>query len=376
MKQLLLSAFCLLMASPMMAQDGLTEPGVWNMSQDDGFVYLSVYDENPVYGGGTALVVLNKETGEAENLGNPLSDLVPRITPVSDVDEAARNITSVLKDGDDLWLGTLFGGLYVQHGDGTIDRVSTLKPIYSLTLMDETLWVGSSGAVTAFMNGEQVASEYSLQSGSSYDPVYTVAKDGEGTVWVGMADVLSDHTLCKIVEGEMMRGFPDFWSRVSRLVLRDGTLWAATMDDGLYRIGKDEYFAYKADNSDLPGNLILDMLKDDGDNLWLGMQDNVVKFDGESFESFPVTGLVRSMLLDGTTLYVGTDKGLFIFDTEMKSATQAPLVQVPTGICGVDKTGGVPHSRYSVDGQQLKAPVKGLNIVRMSDGTVRKVVVK
>ena len=33
-------------------------------------------------------------------------------------------------------------------------------------------------------------------------------------------------------------------------------------------------------------------------------------------------------------------------------------------------------TRYSLDGKQLKAPEKGLNIVRMSDGTVRKVVVK
>ena len=33
-------------------------------------------------------------------------------------------------------------------------------------------------------------------------------------------------------------------------------------------------------------------------------------------------------------------------------------------------------SRYSADGQQLAVPVKGLNIVKYSDGTVRKVVVK
>ena len=36
----------------------------------------------------------------------------------------------------------------------------------------------------------------------------------------------------------------------------------------------------------------------------------------------------------------------------------------------------VEVARYAVDGTQLAAPQKGVNIVRMSDGTTRKVVVK
>ena len=36
----------------------------------------------------------------------------------------------------------------------------------------------------------------------------------------------------------------------------------------------------------------------------------------------------------------------------------------------------VEVARYAVDGTQLAAPQKGVNIVRMSDGTARKVVVK
>ena len=47
---------------------------------------------------------------------------------------------------------------------------------------------------------------------------------------------------------------------------------------------------------------------------------------------------------------------------------------------GIDKTTTSTDvkevSRFSVDGQRLAVPVKGLNIVKYSDGTVRKVVVK
>lgn len=51
-----------------------------------------------------------------------------------------------------------------------------------------------------------------------------------------------------------------------------------------------------------------------------------------------------------------------------------------TGTTGVDAVeaggGAVEVARYAADGQQLAAPAKGLNIVRMSDGSIRKVMVR
>ncbi|MCD8294001.1 MAG: Omp28-related outer membrane protein [Clostridia bacterium] len=49
-----------------------------------------------------------------------------------------------------------------------------------------------------------------------------------------------------------------------------------------------------------------------------------------------------------------------------------------TGIKSVSFTDSnvVEVSRYTIDGRQISSPVKGLNIVKMSDGTARKVIVK
>jgi len=48
-------------------------------------------------------------------------------------------------------------------------------------------------------------------------------------------------------------------------------------------------------------------------------------------------------------------------------------------VSGVDKVDNHSEakevSRYSLDGQRLSVPVKGLNIVRYSDGSIKKVVV-
>ena len=43
---------------------------------------------------------------------------------------------------------------------------------------------------------------------------------------------------------------------------------------------------------------------------------------------------------------------------------------------GIDKVTTKEVSRYSANGQRLSAPAKGLNIVKYSDGSVKKVVVQ
>ncbi len=48
-----------------------------------------------------------------------------------------------------------------------------------------------------------------------------------------------------------------------------------------------------------------------------------------------------------------------------------------TGITGVaDEEGSKTEAIYDLDGRRIDAPQKGINIIRMSDGTTRKVLVK
>ena len=48
----------------------------------------------------------------------------------------------------------------------------------------------------------------------------------------------------------------------------------------------------------------------------------------------------------------------------------------PTAINTVDNTTATEAARYTLDGRQVSAPQRGLNIIRFSDGTVRKVMVR
>ena len=48
----------------------------------------------------------------------------------------------------------------------------------------------------------------------------------------------------------------------------------------------------------------------------------------------------------------------------------------PTAISGIRNATTTEAARYALDGRQVSAPQRGLNIIRLSDGTVRKVIVK
>lgn len=59
------------------------------------------------------------------------------------------------------------------------------------------------------------------------------------------------------------------------------------------------------------------------------------------------------------------------------TTTLSVKVDEPTGISNVENASDIYEvARYTVDGKRIAAPQKGINIVRMSDGSTRKVVVK
>lgn len=62
---------------------------------------------------------------------------------------------------------------------------------------------------------------------------------------------------------------------------------------------------------------------------------------------------------------------------EVINAAKGTIAPDPTGIQGVTTNGNATVvARYNAAGQQIAAPQQGLNIVKMSDGTIRKVMVK
>lgn len=93
--------------------------------------------------------------------------------------------------------------------------------------------------------------------------------------------------------------------------------------------------------------------------------------------TMPVTNTKLLPALDKDQLYI---VGIII-DPTTKTVVNAAKAKIPTWVTGINgvKANGenaVEVARYTMDGRQVSAPVKGINLVKMSDGTTQKVLVK
>ena len=123
-----------------------------------------------------------------------------------------------------------------------------------------------------------------------------------------------------------------------------------------------------------------------------GLAYEQVKGEGKTQEEFPfLTGVSTDNGVEGMFLVYGKPsseykEGMFMLNNpeDKKSEKRCPCMQlilekpdgstVILGLNGSDKP--VAMQYYSLDGKKLSAPQKGINVVKMSDGTSKKVLVK
>lgn len=123
-----------------------------------------------------------------------------------------------------------------------------------------------------------------------------------------------------------------------------------------------------------------------------GLAYEQVKGNGTTQEEFPfLTGVSTDSGVEGMFLAYGKpsskyEEGMYMLNDpkDTKTEKRCPCMQLilekPNGetvILGVDGSQKpVAMQYYSLDGKKLSAPQKGINVVKMSDGTSKKVLVK
>ena len=100
------------------------------------------------------------------------------------------------------------------------------------------------------------------------------------------------------------------------------------------------------------------------DDAWKSKNMNII-----AFISRPMTEKEE----DGKTALASAMNDLWVDNTNMVAVGDSDL----TGISDVINWNDVKEvSRYTIDGQKLNAPMKGVNLVKLSNGKTIKVVVK
>ena len=118
----------------------------------------------------------------------------------------------------------------------------------------------------------------------------------------------------------------------------------------------------------------LDGIATDADNMDAAIVKTVKSVSDESVLKAEMQGgdLVITPLTDGTaevTIQINSNG-------KLAETTIYVTVEGTVGINNIETEGATEVARFTLDGKKLDAPQPGINIVRMSDGTVKKVIVK
>ncbi len=219
----------------------------------------------------------------------------------------------------EIWLGTENQGLFRIGSHGVEHVPSTrLLPKGRITSLFEdaegSIWVGANGGL--FRLRETLFSSYTTQDGLSGDYVRTVLEDRDGRLWVGGAaglDRIGHDGRIGPVPLLNRAGKPS--SVLSLAQDGEGSLWAGTFGDGVFRIGRDGRVRLYDGRDGLPGGNVRVMAADhDGKGVWIGTQRGVVRIEAggvyvPAAEGLP-TGLITALYSAADGLWIGTIEGV------------------------------------------------------------------
>jgi two-component sensor histidine kinase len=223
-------------------------------------------------------------------------------------------ITTVLKDGDNLWIGS-DEGLYLLN-NGSIGRVSGLPGVIIQHLYRHSsgdIWVATNTGAARIRSEE--TSTYILAGGLGHYNVNVIAEDLRGEVWLGTSAGFT-----RVIENEQT-GIVEFqnFGRETGMKLvetmflyfdNEGFLWHGT-NGGIHRFDLNEFYAsgqMEAEHLRLSRlgfgveTMVAGSMKIDNDRVWFATMEGIVIVDTRKYAARGQgenTVLIESIILDG-----------------------------------------------------------------------------
>ena len=300
--------------------------------------------------------------------------------------------TAEAREDDDLAIVSIHGESQQQNEDGTVEKLSDVftvpeanKLAYYSTPSD-----GSGAFNRYFYDNDVINYEKALtvnmaaQDGSDQDNVVSMLNTiiNESATYypsfstVGIDSKLDDATgkLTIKVMGKLINGY-------QKLIGDDARLTVYLTEDEV--IGKQSTggsiakptFTHNHVLRKIVTGTLGDALQTNGnsyendyevelDDAWKSQNMHII-----AFVSRPMT----EKEVDGKTALASAMNDLWVDNTNMVVVGESDL----TGISNVINWNGVKEvGRYTIDGQKLNAPMKGINLVKLSNGKTIKVIVK
>lgn len=223
------------------------------------------------------------------------------VAPDFDTTLVSQYIRSIFQDSKGhLWFGTIGEGVvrydektltYFSHPEGFINST-----VYAINEdKNGHLWFGTDQGVYSYDG--QVFKNYNQKHGLNHIDISrkSILVDRKGGLWVGTHGGLYNYNPSADSLGQPCFSLFTLLPPVNVAGLmedRDGNIWVATSDQGVYRYDGKKVSSFNAKKNGLSSNYAGGLAQDNQGNIWFTMKNGISKFDGQSFtEITPIDGL-------------------------------------------------------------------------------------
>ena len=344
----------------------LVSNNILSLFEDNsGSIWVGTYDGISIFNVQDAFINYKKDPFDS----NSLSD---------------NMIAGIYKDEDGfLWVGTVHEGLNVIDRENNIiskykssnnDNSLSDDNIRDITGIDNEIWIATENGLTKYDKNTNKFTKYFRGNDNSLisNDVRGLYIDSDGILWIATND-----GICSFDRKDTFKSYKDIFleSHIFETMFsdinedKDGIIWiGSSIDGGLIKLNKhtNEVKSYRNDEDDensISFNIIKSIAVDENNNIWVGTQYGLNKFnrEDETFTRYTESdglsnNFVYGVLIDEENdLWMSTNYGISKYDIENDKFIN---YDVTDGLQGNEFNG---YSYYkSDDGEMFFGGINGL----------------
>ncbi len=233
-------------------------------------------------------------------------------------------------DKNDVWIGTKGGGLYKRSARGTVIRFfrsgnSGEDYINDIKIDNKYIWLGTLNGVVILdrFSGDSI-SGYNINNGLPHNSINQVflTSGGKAAVATKTDRLYFIDPITGVTSGKAIMYGPTMNEISSFCQSKEGSLWASTMGNGIFRFSGDSLNSITK-NEKLMSDYGYSMLADSSGQIWIGHQSGFSRYN-------PETGIMKTFGTEFTgvgtcnpagmfessdgKVFIGTSSGLIIYD--------------------------------------------------------------
>jgi len=239
-------------------------------------------------------------------------------------------------------------------------------PVYAFAqTMDGYLWIGSENGLVRFDGVNFQAFQPSVSGRSLSGTVLGLVTDSDGVLWIRLAGP----TLLRYRAGTFSAVSPDAGEAIVTAMIRgrDGRLLMSSLQQGILRERGGRFDAI-ASPAQLPKSVVISIAETASGTAWLGTRDAGLRAVGsdhsaKALDALPDRKVNALLAVGGDELWIGTDKGVVRWDGRALGAAGVPdaLAAVQALSMIRDRAGNVWVG--TAGGQVVRANARGAAVL-------------